>query len=160
MHADQLASGHDYISKAETDDIVGRCITQINNGDFANADVALSALLRKQPNCYQALVARGTSRALAGSTRPAELRKAESDFSKAVEILPDLADVWKRRSQARAALGNVAGAIKDLQDCLCVCALPPLLCFASLWNGRCWRLLLVPVGCRSRNVAVCWILHP
>jgi tetratricopeptide (TPR) repeat protein len=153
MHADQLASGHDYISKAETDDIVGRCITQINNGDFADADVALSALLRKHPNCYQALVARGTSRALAGCTRPAELRKAEADFSKAIEMLPDLADVWKRRSQARAALGNVAGAIKDLQDCLRLCVSSAALCL-RLRNGRHRRWLPVPVGGRSTCVAV------
>ena len=46
------------------------------------------------------------------------------DNQVAVQILPELADVWKRRSQARAALGNVAGATKDLQDCLRSCDSP------------------------------------
>lgn len=111
----------------ERNETVSKCILQINSGKFQEADATLSAILKKDPTCYQALVARGTCRALAGSTSPAELRKADSDFSKALLQMPLLADVWKRRSQARAALGNTDGAAKDLEECLakCVSSSPP-----------------------------------
>ena len=103
------------------DRTISEAILQINGGSFAEADATLTALLKKDPKSYQALVARGTCRALAGSTRPPELRKADADFSAAIAVLPDLADVWKRRSQARAALGNVDAATQDLQTCLATC---------------------------------------
>lgn len=97
---------------------IGRCINQINAGQFTQACADLTSILEKDPQCYQALVARGTCRALAGSSVPAELKKADADFSKAISIMPLLSDVYKRRSQARAALGNLDGAITDLEECL------------------------------------------
>ena len=113
--------------KVETDQAISSAILQINSGRFKEAEAALQTILGKDPQNYQALVARGTCRALAGSTNKSELRKAEADFTKAIERLPELADVWKRRSQARAALGNVAGATTDLQECLRKCVpLAPL----------------------------------
>ena len=102
----------------ERNETIGRCIMQINAGQFTQACTDLTAILEKEPQCYQALVARGTCRALAGSTVPAELKKADADFSKAISIMPLLSDVYKRRSQARAALGNLDGAITDLEECL------------------------------------------
>jgi tetratricopeptide (TPR) repeat protein len=120
--AGRYASGHEYLLYNERSQIIANCITQINAGNFRQPDADLTALLEEEPECYQALVARGTCRALAGSTKNSELRKAEADFTKAIKILPDLADVWKRRSQARAALGDFAGATKDLHDCLRQCA--------------------------------------
>lgn len=102
----------------DRNETVSKCILQINSGKFQEADATLSSILKQEPSCYQALVARGTCRALAGSTSPAELKKADADFSKALAQMPLLADVWKRRSQARAALGNTDGAAKDLEECL------------------------------------------
>jgi Tfp pilus assembly protein PilF len=111
-------SGHEHLQIVERNEIVSKCILQINNGKFTEAEAQLSAILKKEPNCYQALVARGTCRALAGSTIQTELKKADVDFTKALEMMPLLADVWKRRSQARAALGNPDAAAQDLEDCL------------------------------------------
>jgi Tfp pilus assembly protein PilF len=102
--------------------MIARCVNQINDGHFAAAEAELTALLKRDPKCYQALVARGTCRALAGSQVPAELRKADADFSKAINAMPHLADVWKRRSQARAALGQMQEATTDLENALCTCA--------------------------------------
>jgi tetratricopeptide (TPR) repeat protein len=120
-----------HISQLEANETTAKAINLINDGRFKEADAALAGVLAKHPKNYQALVARGTCRALAGSARPGELRKAEADFTEAIEMLPGFADVWKRRSQARAALGNVAGATRDLQDCLKLCA-PPARCVARL----------------------------
>jgi hypothetical protein len=122
--ADRHASGHEHVLQLERSQIIANCINQINSGNFRRPDDDLTALLNEDPNCFQALVARGTCRALAGSTKPSELRKAEADFTKAIRILPDLPDVWKRRSQARAALGDFVGATKDLHDCLTLCDYP------------------------------------
>lgn len=38
---------------------------------------------------------------------------AVEDFSAAVAVMPDYGDGWKRRGQARAALGQVEGALAD-----------------------------------------------
>ena len=37
------------------------------------------------------------------------------DFSGAIEVEPRYADSWKRRGQARSALGENEGALSDLQ---------------------------------------------
>lgn len=123
--AGRYVSGHEHLQIVDRNEIVSKCILQINCGKFQEADATLSQILKKEPTCYQALVARGTCRALAGSTSPSELKKADSDFSKALVQMPLLADVWKRRSQARAALGNTDGAAKDLEECLAKCAASP-----------------------------------
>lgn len=135
--AGQYAGGHEHLQRIERENTIASAINQINAGNFKAPDAALSALLDAQPDHYQALVARGTCRALAGSQKPSELRKAENDFSRAIAVFPDLADVWKRRSQARAALGDFAGAVSDLQDCLkkCVALLATL--GASMYDAVC-----------------------
>lgn len=120
--AGRYVSGHEHLQIVDRNETVSKCILQINSGRFQEADATLSAIIKKEPTCYQALVARGTCRALAGSTSHAELKKADSDFSKALVQMPLLADVWKRRSQARAALGNTDGAARDLEECLAKCA--------------------------------------
>lgn len=116
--AGRYVSGHEHLQIVDRNEAVSKCILQINSGKFQEADATLTSILKKEPTCYQALVARGTCRALAGSTSPTELKKADADFGKALEQMPLLADVWKRRSQARAALGNTDGAAKDLEQCL------------------------------------------
>ena len=79
-------SGHQHLSKLEADEAVGKAILQINSGGFKEAEATLASVLTKDPRNYQALVARGTCRALSGSSKPAELRKAEADFSRAIEV--------------------------------------------------------------------------
>ncbi|CAI7845554.1 unnamed protein product, partial [Closterium sp. NIES-53] len=49
-----------------------------------------------------ALVGRGTARAL-----QRKLKEAVADFTAAIEIEPRAAEAWKRRAQARAALGQM-----------------------------------------------------
>lgn len=43
---------------------------------------------------------------------------AVQDFGAAIEIEPRYADTWKRRGQARSALGEVQGALTDLQKAI------------------------------------------
>jgi tetratricopeptide (TPR) repeat protein len=125
LRADQFSSGHVHLERIEQGQMIASCVNRINEGSFTPAEADLTTLLKRDPKCYQALVARGTCRALAGSTVPAELRKADADFSKAIEVMPHLADVWKRRSQARAALGQMKEATLDLENALCRCSEPP-----------------------------------
>lgn len=40
------------------------------------------------------------------------------DFSAAIEIFPQYPDTWKRRGQAKSALGDYEGALSDLQKCV------------------------------------------
>lgn len=135
----------------ERNETIGRCIVQINGGQFTQACADLTSILDKDPECYQALVARGTCRALAGSTVPTELKKADADFSKAISIMPLLSDVYKRRSQARAALGNLDGAIIDLEECLNQCGSSPYaLCVTAVSPSPC-----VAYDCMALTIGSC-----
>ena len=145
--ADQRMSGHEHISKLEADKAVGDAIMLINSGNYDQAEIVLAGILKEHPKMYQALVARGTCRALAGQKSKWQLAKAETDFSSAIKVMPELADVWKRRSQARMALGNMSGATRDLQDCLNMCVVtglpvpPPLPCLLFLTPLPCLPFL-------------------
>eukprot|EP00210_Caulerpa_lentillifera_P002409 g2310.t1 len=67
---------------------------------------ALEKVTKRNPAIY---VARGTARAL-----QRKLEEAIEDFSTSIEIMPMYPESWKRRSQARSALGQNEQALKDL----------------------------------------------
>ncbi|WIA39656.1 hypothetical protein OEZ86_005727 [Tetradesmus obliquus] len=85
-------------------------INQINGGQVEQAEALLDSILASNPSDLSALVARGTARALAR-----KLKEAVADFTKAIEIEPRYPDTYKRRGQARSALGDVQGALTDLE---------------------------------------------
>ena len=62
-------------------------------------------------------LARGTAHALTGA-----LEAAQADFSAAIRLIPSYPDAWKRRGQARAAGGDVEGALDDLAHAARLCA--------------------------------------
>ncbi|KAL5168389.1 Suppressor of RPS4-RLD 1 [Glycine soja] len=72
-------------------------------------------ILKEDPAYPEALIGRGTAYAF-----KRELDAAMADFSKAIEFNPSAGEAWKRRGQARAALGGVCGgmAIEDLTKAL------------------------------------------
>ncbi|DBA80252.1 hypothetical protein WJX79_002480 [Trebouxia sp. C0005] len=95
---------------------IGLAVTQINAGKLDEADKLLTSIIddtdKKAPN-LGAHVARGTARALRR-----ELQGAIEDFTVAVEQAPFFADGWKRRGQARSALGHTTEALEDLQHAI------------------------------------------
>lgn len=46
------------------------------------------------------------------------LEAAEEDFSRSLQLEPNLHEAWKRRGQTRAALGRDADALEDLTQAL------------------------------------------
>ncbi|KAG4987764.1 hypothetical protein JHK85_030747 [Glycine max] len=84
-------------------------------------------ILKEDPAYPEALIGRGTAYAF-----KRELDAAMADFSKAIEFNPSAGEAWKRRGQARAALGGVCGgegianfkfkefdaAVEDLSACV------------------------------------------
>ncbi|KAF8058901.1 SRFR1 [Scenedesmus sp. PABB004] len=84
-------------------------INQINAGQVEQAEGLLDGVLATNPADLSALVARGTARALRR-----RLKEAVEDFSAAILIEPRYPDTYKRRGQARSALGDHAGALEDL----------------------------------------------
>lgn len=111
-------SGNAYLSMMELNKTIGQCIEGINAGKYDVSEGALGNVLRDYPKNFSALVARGTCRAL-----NANLAGADADFSAAIEIMPDHADTYKRRSQARCARGDIPGALADLESAITRCAL-------------------------------------
>ncbi|KAG5123381.1 hypothetical protein JHK82_030118 [Glycine max] len=63
-------------------------------------------ILKEDPAYPEALIGRGTAYAF-----KRELDAAMADFSKAIEFNPSAGEAWKRRGQARAALGGVCGGM-------------------------------------------------
>eukprot|EP00878_Enallax_costatus_P029471 GHUV01031958.1.p1 GENE.GHUV01031958.1~~GHUV01031958.1.p1 ORF type:complete len:414 (+),score=144.70 GHUV01031958.1:3-1244(+) len=84
-------------------------INQINSGQVEQAESLLDGILASTPTDLSALVARGTARALRR-----KLKEAVDDFSKAIAVEPRYPDTYKRRGQARSALGDHQGALDDL----------------------------------------------
>jgi tetratricopeptide (TPR) repeat protein len=75
-------------------------IGQVNRGNYEEAISIFNMLLEENPKSCDALLGRGTAYAF--------LRKLEiaiTDFSKAIEVDPTVGEAWKRRGQARAAIG-------------------------------------------------------
>ncbi|KAH1223706.1 Suppressor of RPS4-RLD 1 [Glycine max] len=66
-------------------------------------------ILKEDPAYPEALIGRGTAYAF-----KRELDAAMADFSKAIEFNPSAGEAWKRRGQARAALGGVCGELMQL----------------------------------------------
>jgi tetratricopeptide (TPR) repeat protein len=61
---------------------------------------------------------------------------AVSDFSAAIEVEPRYADSWKRRGQARSALGQLQEALADLQRAIDL--LPHMQGVVRVLCVRCW----------------------
>ncbi|KAL3145349.1 hypothetical protein ABBQ38_001606 [Trebouxia sp. C0009 RCD-2024] len=97
-------------------DAISLAVTQINSGRVDEAEKLLSSIIsetdKRTPN-LGAHVARGTARALRR-----ELQGAVEDFTLAVEHAPTFADGWKRRGQARSAMGQNQEALEDLQHAI------------------------------------------
>ncbi|CAI5984427.1 unnamed protein product [Closterium sp. NIES-65] len=64
--------------------------------------LGINQVLETDGRALGALVGRGTARAL-----QRKLKEAVADFTAAIEIEPRAAEAWKRRAQARAALGQM-----------------------------------------------------
>ncbi|XP_020537233.1 suppressor of RPS4-RLD 1 isoform X2 [Jatropha curcas] len=93
---------------------LSRGIAQVNEGRYASAISIFNQILREYPTYPEALIGRGTAFAF-----QRELEAAIADFSKAIESNPLAGEAWKRRGQARAALGeSVEQAIQDLTKAL------------------------------------------
>ncbi|CAD7702294.1 unnamed protein product, partial [Ostreobium quekettii] len=81
----------------------------INTGCWQSAADLLDAVVKEHPRNLGARVARGTAKAL-----QRKLESAIEDFGIAIDIMPSFYDSWKRRGQARSALGDYKGALEDL----------------------------------------------
>ncbi|KAF8410165.1 hypothetical protein HHK36_002687 [Tetracentron sinense] len=86
-------------------------ILQVNEGKYAHAISIFDKILRENPTYPEALIGRGTAYAF-----QRKLDAAIADFSKSIELNPSAGEAWKRRGQARAALGE--SAIEDLTKAL------------------------------------------
>lgn len=92
------------ISKAKSISLdlrLSRGIAEVNDGKYARAISIFDQLLKEDPNYPEALIGRGTAYAF-----QRELEPAIVDFTKAIQSNPSACEAWKRRGQARAALGK------------------------------------------------------
>ncbi|KAL0343526.1 UNVERIFIED_CONTAM: Suppressor of RPS4-RLD 1, partial [Sesamum angustifolium] len=102
----------------------------VNDGKYAYAISIFDKILEEEPDYPEALIGRGTAYAF-----QRELHAAIADFTKEEVIIldiemkhghviigdtikPSAGEAWKRRGQARAALGESAKAIADLTKAL------------------------------------------
>lgn len=93
---------------------VGVAVLHINAGRLDAAMQMLDDIIEHaQGPDVSAHVARGTARAMSN-----QLAEAVEDFSVACQLMPEYGDAWKRRGQARSALGENEGALEDLQTSL------------------------------------------
>eukprot|EP00891_Asterochloris_glomerata_P001301 jgi/Astpho2/1301/fgenesh1_pg.00024_%23_11_t len=105
---------------------VGVAVLHINAGRLDAAMQMLDDIIEHaQGPDVSAHVARGTARAMSN-----QLAEAVEDFSVACQLMPEYGDAWKRRGQARSALGENEGALE---------AAKVLNNNAQVWNmlGRC-----------------------
>jgi tetratricopeptide (TPR) repeat protein len=72
----------------------------VNRGNYEEAISIFDMLLEENPKSCDALLGRGTAYAFLRN-----LEFAITDFSKAIEVDPTVGEAWKRRGQARAAIG-------------------------------------------------------
>ncbi|KAM7251670.1 hypothetical protein ACFE04_023553 [Oxalis oulophora] len=86
-----------------------RGVAQVNDGKYATAISSFDQILIRR----HALIGRGTAYAFLR-----ELEPAIADFTKAIESNPSTVQAWKRRGQARAALGHSIKALEDLTKAL------------------------------------------
>ncbi|PPS19676.1 hypothetical protein GOBAR_AA00895 [Gossypium barbadense] len=80
---------------------LSRGIAQVNEGNYAYAISIFDQILKEDPTYPEALIGRGTAYAF-----QRELEAAIDDFTKAIQSKPSAGEAWKRRGQARAALGE------------------------------------------------------
>jgi tetratricopeptide (TPR) repeat protein len=85
-------------------------VNKINVGKVDEAEKILDSVIYSYPKELGARVARGTARAL-----KRDLEGSVEDFSAAIEIEPRYYDTYKRRGQARSALGQQTEALADLK---------------------------------------------
>eukprot|EP00058_Branchiostoma_floridae_P011638 XP_002597126.1 hypothetical protein BRAFLDRAFT_76343 [Branchiostoma floridae] len=95
---------------------VGRGFLLVNEGNYDEAIKLFNTILQLHPMTYKAYVGRGTAYAM---TR--QLLKAEADFTQALTLEPKETEIWKRRGQVRAALGQEGQAIEDLNRAQSIC---------------------------------------
>ncbi|XP_035680932.1 suppressor of RPS4-RLD 1-like [Branchiostoma floridae] len=95
---------------------VGRGFLLVNEGNYEEAIKLFNTILQLHPMTYKAYVGRGTAYAM---TR--QLLKAEADFTQALTLEPKETEIWKRRGQVRAALGQEGQAIEDLNRAQSIC---------------------------------------
>jgi tetratricopeptide (TPR) repeat protein len=74
---------------------------QVNEGNYTKAISIFDKVLKEEPTYPEALIGRGTAYAF-----QRELESAIADFTKAIQSNPAASEAWKRRGQARAALGE------------------------------------------------------
>ncbi|RYQ80817.1 hypothetical protein Ahy_Scaffold1g106965 isoform H [Arachis hypogaea] len=97
---------------------LSRGIAEVNEGNYGHAISIFDQvqfcppqqILNEDPAYPEALIGRGTAYAF-----KRELDSAIADFTKAIQFNPSAGEAWKRRGQARAALGQ---AIEDLTKAL------------------------------------------
>ncbi|KAL2522527.1 Suppressor of RPS4-RLD 1 [Forsythia ovata] len=96
---------------------LSRGIAQVNDGKYSYAVSIFDKILEEDPDYPEALIGRGTAYAF-----QRELHSAIADFTKAIQSNPSAGEAWKRRGQARAALGESAedfiAAVEDLSTCV------------------------------------------
>ncbi|KAM1733374.1 hypothetical protein EV1_018569 [Malus domestica] len=80
---------------------LSRGIAEVNEGKYAHAITIFDKILKEDSNYPEALIGRGTAYAF-----QRELEAAIADFTKAMESNPSACEAWKRRGQARAAMGE------------------------------------------------------
>ncbi|CAA3014489.1 suppressor of RPS4-RLD 1 [Olea europaea subsp. europaea] len=80
---------------------LSRGIAQVNDGKYSYAVEIFDKILEEDPDYPEALIGRGTAYAF-----QRELHSAIADFTKAIQSNPSAGEAWKRRGQARAALGE------------------------------------------------------
>ncbi|URE00095.1 Tetratricopeptide repeat protein [Musa troglodytarum] len=80
---------------------LSRGISQVNEGNYDQAVSIFDQILRETPEYPEALIGRGTAYAF-----QRELDAAIADFTMAIQSKPLAGEAWKRRGQARAALGE------------------------------------------------------
>ncbi|CAG9465078.1 unnamed protein product [Pedinophyceae sp. YPF-701] len=111
------------LDEATAREIVDQAVVFINQGDSPSLERARALLRPVTESTAPALqrmsahVALGTARALTG-----DLSGAVEDFTAAVNLEPRYYDTYKRRAQARAALGKPKAAIEDLEEALSLLA--------------------------------------
>jgi len=106
--------------------LVDRAVALVNVGEIDAAEALLTSAIdagnaegatrrnrAADVRLLSAHVTRGTARALRATDQ--DLAMADEDFTAAIALEPRFADAWKRRGQARAALGRVGSAVADLE---------------------------------------------
>eukprot|EP00873_Tetraselmis_striata_P024599 jgi/Tetstr1/444863/TSEL_032705.t1 len=107
--ADTAAKQMPAVPEVMDGSVVSQAIEHLNAGNVKSALFLLSKYLEVHPRDLTALMVRGTGLAL-----QKQLPEAKADFDTVVEVAPQLAEGYKRRSQVVSALGDDDAAMADL----------------------------------------------